>query len=352
MPRRRKAENADLPRFVFATNGGDSYVYRHPLTGKAHGLGGDKSKAIERGNLLNDRIWGNDPFRLTVLRSGLQTCKDLIDQFEAYRRAKTKRDSTWSEHRWKLAKYRDWLQKHPSMITVSDLNQHLDAVPDDPYRKHKILLGELFEFARARGFIVATAPNPARLLLDRPGQEKRRQRLTPAWFWAIYDQAPAYLQCAMGISLVTSMRLGDIWSLRRDQFDARARSISYVPAKTRDNPNPMPTRCLLTDQQWARFVAPLLLQGGHESGRVFVYTDPKRPSRDFGRLSGVVTELPALQRPTFHEIRSLSEALYKRQGEDRSTTQRRMGHHSLKQTDGYDRGHDLVFEPVHCTLEV
>jgi integrase len=61
--------------------------------------------------------------------------------------------------------------------------------------------------------------------------------------------------------------------------------------------------------------------------------------------------LPPLERPTFHEIRSLSEALYKRRGEDRAATQRRMGHHSLRQTDGYDEGHELVYEAVVCDLE-
>jgi len=40
----------------------------------------------------------------------------------------------------KFAQYKGWFKKSPPPLTIEDLNEHLDELPYDSVRKHRILL--------------------------------------------------------------------------------------------------------------------------------------------------------------------------------------------------------------------
>src|SRR5680860_37998 len=52
-PRPRKRANKPLPTNLYPANGGKSYQYRHPITGKFHGLGVSRQQAIADAKELN-----------------------------------------------------------------------------------------------------------------------------------------------------------------------------------------------------------------------------------------------------------------------------------------------------------
>ncbi|WP_227505544.1 phage integrase Arm DNA-binding domain-containing protein [Acinetobacter sp. A47] len=55
MSRSRNTGNKDLPANLYRDNG-DSWRYRHPVTGKFHSMGRDKTAAIRAARKLNSLL--------------------------------------------------------------------------------------------------------------------------------------------------------------------------------------------------------------------------------------------------------------------------------------------------------
>lgn len=344
MGRQRKGGNADLPRFVYFN--GHSYTYQHPITGKKDGLGSDKALAVQRGHLLNHRIWGNDKRRLSEMRRGQASLDAVLDAFDAYRKERVGAVTYKGDH-FRIEQYRKWFDKAPSLITIDDINKHLDGSKYDVVRQHRILLRQFFEFCRRRGAIGATAPNPGDLVETPVKAAKQRVRLTLEWYWAIYKRASADLQTAMALSLITSMRRGDLVRLTKESCEKPF--IRYIPSKTKENPDPMPTACKLSETHWARYVTPAILRAGDGP---LIPRSPEWLTREFGEHSTEVTKLPSKTRPTLHEVRALSDDLYRKQGDDKDTIRQRNAHRSERTTEGYLSGHGIVYNEVKCELRL
>ncbi len=361
--RSRKRQHRKLPQFVYLIPdgyGNKYYCYQHPITGKRSSLGTDKPAAIVSGNALNERIWGNDKSRLRFLRNGSESMRQLLSLFQVYKNERTNSDNTRKENDIKFTQYKRWFKKSPPLLTIEDLNEHLDGLPYDSVRKHRILLRQMFEFARSRDMIPDKTKhqNPAELILLPVKPKKKSERLSEEQFWKVYEHAPEMLQKAMGIALITSMRRGDISALQRNQcFKAvkdvngqivTSASIQYIPQKTVENPDPMPTECFIPEVDWARYIAPLLLS---VKGDTLFPFKPEWLTRQFSTLARNITGLSSGVCPPFREIRSLSARLYE-QTEDKSKTQRRMGHHSTQMTDLYLAGGEVRYVPVKCDLSL
>ena len=344
MARRRKAGNGDLPAFVYFN--GHSYTYKHPITGAVDGIGSERDLAIERGKLLNQRIFGNDARRLKALRRGQVSLEAMLDAFKEHRRARVSK-VTFAGDAVRIEQYRRWFNTGPGLITIDQINRRLEGAGYDVIRQHKSLLRLFFEFCRSRGAIAPTAPNHARLVIVPPRAKKRRRRLTLEQFWQIHGRASVDLKAAMAISLITSMRRTDLVSLTAENCDKPR--IRYIPSKTAENPNPMPTACKLSDQHWARYIAPVLLRA---SGGRLIPRSAEWLTREFGELSTAVTGLDGGLRPTLHEVRALSDDLYRRQGDDTDTIRQRNAHRSERTTEGYLAGHGVIYTDVACTLNL
>lgn len=344
MGRQRKGSNSDLPEFVYFN--GHSYVYRHPVTGKVDGLGGDRATAVHRGHLLNHRIFGNDKRRLRELRNSHSSLGDMLDGFAKYRKERVG-PVTYKGDKTRIEQYRKWFDKSPGLITIEDINKRLDGAGYDVIRQHRILLRQFFEYCRRRGAFPKDAKNTGELLDPPVKAPKQRVRLTLEWYWSIYKRASADLQTAMALSLITSMRRGDLVTLTAGQCEKPF--IRYIPSKTKENPDPMPTACKISDSHWAKYVAPALLRAG--KGRL-IPRSPEWLTREFGDHSTEVTKLPPKTRPTLHEVRALSDDLYRKQGDDKDTIRQRNAHRSERTTDGYLSGHGIVYNEVKCELRL
>lgn len=60
----------------------------------------------------------------------------------------------------------------------------------------------------------------------------RDRHVTDAEFWAVHDRAPPIVRAAMLLAVSTGLRLGDLLSLRQEQFDEDG--LHVTPAKTRN----------------------------------------------------------------------------------------------------------------------
>lgn len=81
---------------------------------------------------------------------------------------------------------------------------------------------------------------------------------------------------------------------------------------------------------------------------------PEQLTRAFGRAfeaSGVCVSTGRM-RPTFHEIRSLGIALYRRAGWSEEQVQVLAGHADVAMTRHYMEGHEAPWQPVESGLQL
>ncbi len=258
--------------------------------------------------------------------------------------------STWRERERLVARYEEWFRGPVKNLTVSDLRRDLPPATSDAYRIHRSIPRSWFETAQRHGFYPPDRKTPAELLEPKTPTPKKRKRLSKEQFDQTHELAPYWVQIATDISLLTFMRVGDVVKLKRK--DCPRFNIRWIPSKIRNHPDPLPTEARLTEPAWKKTIgrsgSVSYVIAHPETGKP---VDEKYIARRFGKLSTEVTGLPPGTRPTFHKIRSLSEALY-RSGEAKEVTQRRMTHHDSRQTAEYDVGHAVHYEPVDCLLDL
>lgn len=223
----------------------------------------------------------------------------------------------------------------------------------------------------------STADDRPRVLL-RPIVESQKGRLDVAAFWAIYDQAGLdgleYLQIAMGISLVTTWRRGDIVNLRFDLhlFDGylgKAISKSHEKLGTRAGAN---LRWRLDEQPLLaaliRRARELSLKHGRcpfvvsmrperrvmgDNKQHWAQVLPRRLSDAFSETRdklGLFDHLPPKHRPTFHSVRALASYLYELAGYDRPRVREMMAHTDDEQTAHYQAGHAVNWTDIEMVL--
>lgn len=237
---------------------------------------------------------------------------------------------------------------------------------------------KLFNYLMGRGVLPGFDYNPFTTADDRPrlysGEKpaRVRQRLDQSGFWAIYHKAAELgfdgLQIAMGLSLVTFMREQDILALRvpAGDEDGLRKVISKSEAQR--------GHTAADRRQWSgqhRLVQKFVQRGRELSMRngrcpFLISHRPKRKAKSeqkehFSQLTKyrlaeqfreardatkLWADLPAEQRPTFHEIRSLADALARQAGFDLKTIQHAMAHSDEAMTLMYQGNHDLPFEEV------
>lgn len=203
--------------------------------------------------------------------------------------------------------------------------------------------------------------------------DKQRERMTRDQFWAIYAGAGQLeyfgLQIAMGISLITFMREGDICSLKlRTHLEGDL--LKLVVGKSLAQKGAVGAARLQWDVGNHRLLRGLLARSRELSMRnrrcpFVVSHTPKsiRPSKkehscqvlprmlisqfsDARELAGVTGQHP----PTFHEIRSLASKLATDAGHRLSEIQMVMAHEREETTKGYQEGHELPFDPVEVVF--
>ncbi|MFG6076955.1 phage integrase Arm DNA-binding domain-containing protein [Erwinia sp. OPT-41] len=343
--------------------------YKHPVTGKFHGLGDNEEEAKAIAIEANSRLAEHRTRQITALSDRIAATK-----------GKAVTVSTWVNRYWSIQKERlkageirpntykqknkpvqlllnSFAMKELPAVNVRDIASILDAYKASGQNRMgqvvRSVLIDVFKEAQHAGE-VPPGYNPA-LATKQPRRRITRQRLNLEEWQRIFEIADAnhkYMGNAMLLAVVTGQRLGDIAKMRFE--DIWNEHLHVVQQKTGVKlAIPLSLRCQALDISLQEVIArcrdyvisPWLIHffrnttHGKRGGQVTANTLTTNFSRSRDKAN---IEWGDGTAATFHEQRSLSERLYKNQGVD---TKRLLGHKSQRQTDQYndDRGKNWCY---------
>lgn len=362
MGRPRGAGNRDLPANLYRTRGG--FEYRHPVTGKRHYWGVPRPRAIEAANKLNAILLPQRADLVGRVMGEGRTVRDAVALF----RKEDVQERAWApktrlEHETRMRRVEaDIGGQELAAFGVREAAEYLRTVTDSPRarQQYRLLMVWIFNVAAQEGWI---DQNPV-LLTKRPVSTRKRARLTLEGFQAIHKAAPAWLQRAMDLALVTLQRRSD---LARARFsDARDGWLHFVPAKTagttgaRIRVQVTPALEALIASCRDNVVSPYLVHRLPEKARPrqmrakdrghHTQLLPEQISRGFEEAREASGAFQGVKNPpTFHEIRSLGADLYRKQGWPEVRIQALLAHADTAMTRHYLKGHETPWTDVTLT---
>lgn len=366
MARPRKY-NVNIPGLSCYTDARTKKVYwryKHPITGKFHGLGDSEKDAraiaIDANMKLNEQKMAN----LIRVRNNISretnkgiTANSWVDKYRKMLKEKVKngeikpKTATGKEPALKAFVEQCGIKPLPE-IGARDIAGILDIYIEQGKGRMaqmvRSVLSDLFKEAQHMGE-VPVGYNPA-IATRQPRAKVTRQRLSLDEWKAIYSKAseqPAYVRRGMMIAILTGQRVGDIAAMKfSDIWDDKLHVIQQkTGAKVAI---PLSIRCDVLDICLRDVIAECRdvvlskwilhhhrsLSNCERGGQL----NQDTLSRGFAKArdqSGI--KFDANSPPTFHEQRSLCERLYSAQGID---TQSLLGHKTSQMTEKYhdDRG--------------
>jgi integrase len=357
-PRRRKNQNRGLPSNLYRN--GASFKYRNPLTGKSVSWTVDEETARKTAILLNEKF--ADAVAQKLIDKSLNrksnriTVSDVIAGFrQDYLPEKNLSAGTLDNKEYKLKKYeREVGRELFCDMTVTRLNEYFEAFTKAAYVKHRQLWVELFAYAISKGY-VPVGQNHADALLRKAEPKRQRQRLDSFEIYKkIHQQAPEWLQIAMDFSLLSLQPREIVCVVRHDQYvDGRVKVIrkktgDYLDIGVgaglhevfeRSRKSPVASQYVVHRVPEARRKA---RDRAHWSQLA-----PNYITKGFKKAveaSGLFENVPRETWPTFHEIISLGQELYKKAGYSLADIQKLRGHEDEKTTKHYfkDREPDWI----------
>ncbi len=346
-----------MPRIPYlhkTTSRGITYFRYHLPDGAYEPLGTDEAKAIDMA------------VRLNVIRAAKEharqhdryTISAVISEFRDVKNRTSKSAATKEQWEVKFRQYERHIGKwQVAGVTVREIDEFLQGLAPlyEPYRTHRLLLGEIFTYAIGRGWREQAKGNPAKALLPpklaRAKGDKVRARMSAAQFDLVRGSAPGWLQLAMDTARLIGIRRGDVCRLKFSDF--RDGYLFFIPEKTADLPTPaaikIPLQGPLADLlEKAQHLAPQSEyfihrvnsfsrtgESVHRVDRTQVL--PEQLSRHFkksAQRAGVVGS----DAPTYHEIRSLCAREYGDKGWDVKKVQLLLGHADESMTEYYQSG--------------
>lgn len=365
-PRPRKSGRKGWPANLYTDRkaGKNYYRYRHPKTGKKHGLGTDLKKAIDATRILNARLVEDtesaQSLASAILTQGETAAKFLQRYAEEVLPQRTDKKGrpysirTLGEYQRMLKDAADALGgKLVSDVSRRDIVTHLAAYPHVSSNRRRSVLSKAFAKAVAEGL---RETNPVKGT-EAHVEVVKRKRLSLDQFLAIRIEAPAWFRNAMDLAIYTLQRREDIASMRFDQVEGdrllvrqrkvetygtgniriqinnelrsvieRCRDDIVSPYMVHRRPYKMRREYIEQKDHWSQ-VSPEVLT---------------RTFRDLRDRHGVCEDLAPEQRPTFHEIRALGADLCREAGWSEESIKRLLGHTSTKMTRAYLDRHDGV----------
>jgi integrase len=356
MGRARSKARAGWPDNLYPNRGG--FKYRHPVTRKETWMGQDKAKAFAAAKKLNALLVTSGDL-VERVTGAQETVADAITVF--------RRDDV-PGRKWapKTAEvYESVIQRIEkglgdrtvATLTVKDCATFIRGVTESPRARQqfRLVLGWILACAVEEGW----ADTNVALATRKFTHERQRERLTLETYKAIHAKAPAWVQNAMDLSLLTLLRREDVVSLRFS--DERGGALCVVPSKTEGSTG---VRLKITvNDELAALIArcrdsvlspylihrlpgkarPSHMRAKDRSHHTQVL--PEQLSRAFADArdeAGIEGDNP----PTFHEVRSLGGALLKDAGWTLEQVQALMGHSSAAMTEVYLEGHEAPWQEV------
>lgn len=373
-PAPRKPQNRGLERNLHV-HPSKGFRWKHPQTGRYHYFGKldpetgapiTRERANQTARALNlrfapktsiyDRVVGDASTSMSALvelhRTEVLAKRDLAaktrETYDYYLGQIKNRVGSWDI----------------TSLTSFDVAQFLKTATDGDRARQLIRqqLIELFQTAIQEGL---RHDNPA-ALTRRPVAKRRRMRLTEEGYRAVYEKAAPWLRNAMDLGLLTLQRREDLVSLRWEADDGTQLKIEQKKTGKRLGIAIGPELRALLDRCRDDVRSPFVI---HRRPVRLRPTDRRAAARDhhtqvlpeqltraFERaraLSGHYAEVgEGSTPPSFHEIRSLGIALYRKAGWPESRIQALAGHEDIEQTEHYLKGHEAPWAAVPCGMEL
>lgn len=368
-PKKRQRKNRDLPDNLYYTKRDDGslyYIYRHPLTGRKTGFGKDRAEAIKAAGQLNqvlqrsslvDRVIGS---KMTLG----QWIARYRDEILPRRRVKGKRLSPayLAESHRILERINEALGDQPiADIRQRDIAAYLNRIKSaDASNQHRVRLIQLWRHAESEEIVPENLPAKT---IPRDTEARKRQRLALEQYRAIYAEARPAIRCAMELSLNALQRRTDV---RKWRFDDQKEGFAHIiQSKTRKHgpsawlriPLALPVACSAAgaatlgdliancrDQVHCPFLVheqPAKLRRAKGKDHPFQLTlrAISQGFADARDATGLFDDVPAGERPTFHELISLGQRLREEQGWTLEQIQKLRGHTTARMTEHYQEGH-------------
>jgi enterobacteria phage integrase len=326
MGRKRSAKYRDLPEHCYAQKKGKAtyYRYRHPTTGKYHSLGTERKEALRAARVLNNRILSTPSAERLVAKILVPSApfaelgtKYLTEELPG----RNPSPKTVIEYRRYTQRAIDtWGDRNVPDITRRDVAAHLEPMTPNVAKHARSVLMGIFAYGITIGWletnpVEGTAP---------PRVKVARHRLEEHQYALVKAQAPPWLQHAMDVALLSLQRREDLTKLTAGDLIEGALHVRQGKTGMR-----------LRIRLWAELGMLMRRDGPIIQNAKGKPITPEYFSRAFQAARDKVPELaalPAEQRPSLHELRSLGGRLLKNEGID---PQALLGHIEAKTTRMY-----------------
>jgi integrase len=350
-----------------------SFFVRNPITGKKRRFN-DEEKARQAAAAL--AAWVDKERKILLLDHGRSTIGALVDRWEQDRLQFMPWDT--GTRRNMLAKMRR-IKRELGTRTIASTDrmfiedwlssfcQTADQFND--WRYALVLLWQLAVVRKLSDFcepeLVPARSTSKKLEMNR----KRRRRLDVEGFQDIHKMAPAWLQLAMEQSLVTLQPRLEICNLQhthyhdgylfviRDKVSGDS-DMAFIKIAMTDQLDDIRRRSLMLDSIASPFVihrAPERRRRGWTEGKPhWTYVNPDYLSKGFAEARDKIerfSSMPARERPTFHEIRSLGARSYRKFGVSEEAIQALMTHAHKRTTQIYlDHGETALTDDDYVSV--
>lgn len=271
-----------------------------------------------------------------------------------------------------------------SKITLSDLRGWWEGLTFHQQHNRRSELNRFFNYLGGRGLTPSLKSNPFTIaddkprLVERSRPPTRRVRLSVANYWAVYREAGILgfegLQLAMAISLLTTMRAGDVVSLTFSEHvsdvalsktinksEAQRGSISAAHLQWRFKDHPMLHALVKRARELSlrNLRCPFVISHTPKQKRMgttkqhYCQVTVDLLGKQFAtarKTAGIV--VPAnMSPPTFHEVRGLASDRYRASGLSVPEVQQMMAHTDERITREYLAGHGIEWTLIEHTLD-
>jgi integrase len=329
------------------------FSFRNPLDGKTKGLGRDKANAFHEARQANQELAAMKSSSLVQwIRGG--DAVTLSAWLPEYRKVWIEQskpaESTISNADKHIKRLKGAPFAHLEMpkITTVHLSRYLDELVESSGNGSaaniRARLLDIFAFAITKGHVATNPVEPTML----PKYEAVRGRLSLDQFKALRDKAEPWLANAMNLALLSGQRVSDVASMKF--ADVKHGYLHVTPKKAQGKTKvkyAVDIGLLAVDLT----IADVIKQCRDRVVSQYLIHQPKNWSKSkagdpfnersisvkFSEVRGELGIVGSDGRtpPTFHEIRSLSERLYREQyGKD--FAQAMLGHKTANMTAEYD----------------
>lgn len=329
--RPRSKANKALPPNLYRN--GKYFQYKHPQTGKFHGMGSDRAAAIQAANHLNAELILPISLVERVLAPKL-TFSKWVDTYRELLQRRNFSPTTERQRTWQIDTLVAALGSKPlAQITTRDIAQFLDARPPRMSNVFRALLNDCFNEAIAKGHLTV---NPVAVTKNAK-VAVQRQRLELNEFLAIRAEIEPVMQSTLDLALITLQRREDLIALKWSETANGVVMVTQHKTGTRIRIHITPSLARVLENCRSKFDTEWVLHRRETTGRYEagdpLHTDfvTRRFQTTRDRLD-LYPNLKPAERPTFHEVRSLGARLYEEAGMD---PQALLGHKNAKMTKVY-----------------